>query len=489
MEGEMADRIAAPSAPSDGLSQSTAAIERGDLLALSVMFALVEGSYHWAGLRFDASWLDWAWQYLDPVLLRRDLLRSLFYLHTQPPIFNLFLGVSLKLTGRHAPAAFHALYGFCGLALDVGLFVLMRRLGVSRLLAFVATTLFAMSPATVAMEHVLFYELPVATLVVWAAVAASGLADRPSYRRALVFCILLATLCLTRALFHVVYFIAAIAVVMVAAPAARSMVLRAAIVPLATVLALYFKNALVFGFFGASSWLGMSLARMTLPYADASTVQRLVGARRLSPIAAIEPFSPIGSYPIEYRALPAFATHPALSLERKSNGHINYNHAAFLTVSREYLADAFTIVRSEPSAYCAAVASSWTYYFLSGTDNTLAEGIVAPIRRWIWWWDSIIYLRWPGTRIYLILLLGLPIAGAYAVSRSRRNCAWAFVALTIGFVAVVGNAMEVGENNRFRFITDALSVAAFAGVVQASARLVRRLAIPSATRAERKMSD
>ena len=37
-------------------------------------------------------------QYLDPLLLKSDLLKSLFYLHSQPPIFNLFLGIVLKLS-------------------------------------------------------------------------------------------------------------------------------------------------------------------------------------------------------------------------------------------------------------------------------------------------------------------------------------------------------------------------------------------------------
>jgi len=157
----------------------------------------------------------------------------------------------------------------------------------------------------------------------------------------------------------------------------------------------------------------------------------------------------------------------------KSTGHINYNHAAFVDVSRAYFSDALTVMRTQPSAYRASVARAWGFYFMSGTDNSLGEGNLVPVRRWISWWDSVVFLRWPGTSACLSLIVGLPLAAVYAVWRSRRHTAWAFIALMIWYIAVVGNATEVGENNRFRFATDALSVAALAAVGQAVARRLR----------------
>jgi len=110
---------------------------------------------------------------------------------------------------------------------------------------------------------------------------------------------------------------------------------------------------------------------------------------------------------------------------------------------------------------------------MSGTENTLAEGNLAPVRRWIARWDSVVLLRSPDTRICLSLVVGLPLAALWAVWRSRRHPAWAFIALTIGYVAVLGNATEVGENNRFRFATDALSVAALAAAGDSATRRLR----------------
>src|SRR5258708_5450767 len=128
-------------------------ILRSDLLIVAAIFIAVEAAYWQAGLQFDASWLDWAWQFLDPIILRRDLLRGLLYLHTQPPGFKLFLGAVLPVAGRHASEVFRIEYAAAGFALDLGVFVLMRRLGVGRFPTRTATTLFGMNPATAAFGH------------------------------------------------------------------------------------------------------------------------------------------------------------------------------------------------------------------------------------------------------------------------------------------------------------------------------------------------
>src|SRR5580658_543113 len=63
-----------------------------------------------SGLRFDATALDWGWQQLDTRLLKERLFESLFYLHAQPPLFNLFLGLVLKAAGAWSLSAFEVLF-------------------------------------------------------------------------------------------------------------------------------------------------------------------------------------------------------------------------------------------------------------------------------------------------------------------------------------------------------------------------------------------
>ena len=69
----------------------------GGIIILAVFIAsrLI---FSFMGGAFIAKPLSFAMQYLDPVLLKNDLLQSLFYLHAQPPLFNLMLGLMLKLS-------------------------------------------------------------------------------------------------------------------------------------------------------------------------------------------------------------------------------------------------------------------------------------------------------------------------------------------------------------------------------------------------------
>ncbi len=70
------------------------------LLALSAVFVGFRLWFAHAGGSYIASPLDSAKQFLDPALLQHDLLSSLWYLHSQPPLFNLFLGLVLKAALR-----------------------------------------------------------------------------------------------------------------------------------------------------------------------------------------------------------------------------------------------------------------------------------------------------------------------------------------------------------------------------------------------------
>jgi len=55
------------------------------LLTRAILSFFVDG--------FEAHTLNYYWQFADPKLLREDLLRTVFYLHSQPPLFNLGLGI------------------------------------------------------------------------------------------------------------------------------------------------------------------------------------------------------------------------------------------------------------------------------------------------------------------------------------------------------------------------------------------------------------
>ena len=106
--------------------------------AIVFIFILSRIIFSLQGGSFLATPITFAKQYLDPVLLQNDLLRSLFYLHSQPPLFNFFLGTILKLSPIPA-ITYDFIFKIVGLLIPLIFYGIFTRLGINRFVSFVAT--------------------------------------------------------------------------------------------------------------------------------------------------------------------------------------------------------------------------------------------------------------------------------------------------------------------------------------------------------------
>jgi hypothetical protein len=466
--------------------------ERFETTPTATLMMLVAGSHiaaqvvaYAVGVRFDMRPLDWFMQYLDPVLLRTRLLESVFYLHSQPPLFNLFLGVVLKLFGRNPAPAFQAVYLLLGLTLACSVLLLQLRLGATKRVAFALALLSAVSPSLLLYSNWLFYSLPVATLLALSALLLCEYIRTRHPWYGFGFFVALLLVCLIRSSFHLVYFMAAMAVVLVRGPRGKTLALAS--IPLLLLLTLYGKNLVVFGRFNASSWMGMNAWKVIAEYVPREELQDLVAAKKLSPVALVPRFYDVVEYPVQYRLPSRFPRVPALNEAVKSTGYANFNNIVFQAVSDQYLRDGLYLVVHRPSRVAKGLLKSWFAYFKSSSDYVLLEPNrtrIAPLNRA---YDLLFYGRIPfdfsrtrilptysprGHFLYLFLFMGLPalfVFGARLVfsrkpSRELAPEQWvavAFICLTIFYSAFVGNLLEAGENNRFRFETDPLSLALF----------------------------
>src|SRR6266850_1068 len=91
-------------------------------------------------------------QYIDIALLKNDLLRSVFYMRGQPPLFNLFLGCTVKAFANYGPA-FQVVYVTTGLLLAIAMYALLVRLKIAPLLSAAITILFIAGPICVLYEN------------------------------------------------------------------------------------------------------------------------------------------------------------------------------------------------------------------------------------------------------------------------------------------------------------------------------------------------
>ncbi|WP_372847131.1 hypothetical protein [Pontiella sp.] len=443
---------------------------------LAATFVVSRLLFHWMGVRFDASGLDWYWQYLDIELLKNDLVRSVFYQHAQPPLFNLFLGAVLKVFPTAYPVAFSLLFKALSLALYFLLFRILCRIRFRAGIAYFAATLFMLSPGAVLYENWLFYTWPTAVVLAFAAHRLLRYGQTRRVADALLYFAALGIVCLTRSMFHPAYLAAAVIPLLFMASPARRRLLPGAVAVLLVVGLLFAKNLVVFGFFGSSSWMGMNLWKVV---PTGGKDQQIAESR----VAQTEPFSAIAEYPDAFRKVPdAFASIPAVAAETKQNGHPNLNHFGYIAVSDAYKTKAIELIAGDPAGYAGIVAKAWGLYLAPAPSYPLlSKDNLAALKGYRSWWipaDSRIWV--PAG--YLLLAGGLA-AQLRRLSAGERTL-FLFCAGTVLYVALLGNVLEHGENMRFRVQTDPLL---YLAALVAARRPLERLRLRPKNRLVREM--
>ena len=435
-----------------------------EVAALLAACAAAEVAVHAAGVGLSAGTLETSWHLLPAEVLRGRLLSGLWHLHAQPPLFNWLVGASIQLAPAHEQAALHALLVGCGVCAVLSAAGLARTFGAGRAAPLAGLLLLA-QPSFLLYEHHLGYEVPLAAALglsaLWLARAVE--AGQGTWRsNALLFGSLsaAAAACLLRSLFALPFFLLAAGVAARAVGPRRTAL--AAAFPLLLLIGWQVKNEAVFGTWGASSWLGMSLSRMSVERLTRPEKEALIARGRLSAASLVGGFQPLSAYPPALAEVPpATADVPELRQPRKPGGAENFNHAGYLAVSAALAKDAEGAIRARPDVYAAAVgraslislrpSSQWAFL----ADNERRLGWYAAL------WERLLCLELPlpiglfgQTEVYLSLLFGLPWLAWVALRlalgpRGAPSSAAAICALAIATVFLVGNALEVGENNRF----------------------------------------
>ncbi len=457
---------------------------------------------HLADLRFDNIPLNVSLQLLDRGHLREDLVGSVIHLHSQPPLFNLLIGLGLRAPLHLETPLFHALYLAVGLGTTVCLYALLRRVGVPTVVAVVVTLVFTSSPSFFLYETWLHYDQLVMFLLCLSALALLRYEESGRARHAAVFLTLVAAVVLTRSLFHLVWFMAWPVVLLARRGVDRRRLLSAMALPVVVVVGLQVHRLVTFGTPSLSSLVGISLAKITTFQLSESERRDLVGRGEISPVSLVEPLSP----PASYEGLvptPRPTGVPALDEDLKGFYRspltddffrMNLNSMVFLEVSNQYRNDALHVIRTRPGAYVKGVARAVEIFFRPTSDvfafaqnrdrvgsldrfyNRAVFGVAAPGKAaegippaHLGYIEGPARTAWFVVAAYVAALVG----GAFTLlRRARRRDEGGGSLLTIGFlwlttlyVFVFSNTLEVGENNRFRLYSDPLVIALLAALV------------------------
>jgi 4-amino-4-deoxy-L-arabinose transferase-like glycosyltransferase len=430
---------------------------------------------------------DW-WQTIPTGDLLARPWHSLWIDHAQPPGFSLWGLAWLSMFGpQHFVAAMQWGYMALGAAVCAMTWDLARLLTGSRGWALAAGLAMALNPSLLLYEAYPLYELPTVFLMVAGAwCLGRGLAGgRLRWLAALALA--LNALVMTRSMFHWVFLIGALAF---AWPLWRRMRpgprVAWCLLALALPGAWYAKNDVQYGFFGPSSWTGMNwfksvfrgfTYRELLDFKNEGLIPDYVQARY-----------PFQHAPSQYREFGFAVTSDEPLLARDDFHNINIP-----AISRGYMQAGAALVARHPWRYAKAIHMSYERFCVPPSRF----GHLDALRRGHVFWEPVVaqWLYGAGlsdeiersTRIDLgslfyiyfpILMLG----GAWWVWRRRgargmtdakgvtgaggRALLMAYLLYGCLYVAAVGCLFEYGENMRFRFASEPLTLIIACALIQ-----------------------
>jgi hypothetical protein len=460
------------------------------MFAVAAAFVMSRLIYRALGVRFSADPVNYYIQFLDPELLRHDLLRSLFYMRDQPPGFNGFVGVVLKLFPVHYAEAFGVVYCLGGLAFGLVLYALMVRLGVRVWLAALVTIGFVDSPITMLYENWLFYTFPLAVMLCASALFLHRWRTARRFADAVIFFALLGVLVLWRNLFHPLWMLAVVGALLALERrdrAHRRQVALAALGPVLVVCALLVKHVIVFH----AIFQGRPIQQMNLAALTSMRLPEAERARLINEHVLIISDVPITAGPNGFRryvTTPPKTGIPVLDQEYKpKSGYPNWNSSIFVAVGELYGADARWTLAHRPGVYVDAVRENLQRYALpsdqSDPFNTRSYKNRLALQPLLTQWNRLFSWQRAPNRTAVAHVIGFPLLLVFALvlivrglRRGRRADALtvAFALYSTLWVSAATLLLSYGDHNRYRFKVSAFYCLFFALAVERALPIVER---------------
>ena len=451
---------------------------------VGLSFLLSRFLYIQAGQRFDNTPPKYYYQFIDPQLLKTRFLESIWCLHSQPPLFNFITGLLYQASSPDSKI-YQLLFFILGFVFALTLYWLGLRLGLNRWWSALLAIWFMVSPATVLYENLYFYAYPTAFLLAFAALALSKFLESDNFWWGVTFAGSLAALCLTWAIFHLIWMFAVIGLITMFYRNRRTLFM-ASLIPALIVTGWYTKNYFLFGTFSASSWMGMNLAHVTFlsPLTSQSVRDQMAGLGELTRYPVAEAFRPIENYQ-GLVAVPKPQGIPVLDEPFKSMKSPNFNHTFYIQLSELMLQDALRFIRMRPDLYFASVRQGFAIFFHSSSDYLLLKDKPTPKLESFWdrvfygqvsdyqgklddrWISNWRYIGWWLVVIYVaVMMYGVKTLIDRNQADRSQTAVIVFMTFTILYFTVLANFFDLGENNRFRFTLDPIVLLLFGRLLQ-----------------------
>ena len=460
------------------------------------------------GERFNTDYLNFGWQLIPWDILSTDPIRSVFYLHIQPPLWNFLLGTTAWVSPFSDRLTLQALMAIIGIAVAWLAAVLSRRLGLSRNTAVVVALIATLHPEVFKGAFEPTYELATAGLLLLVLIAVADLSRRENVRRSLVILASAVTVtALTRSLFHPVW---AILIVMFGLWLMRHRInWKSAIlvlsIPMIFMGGWMAKNQVVFGHATLSSWFGMNMQRAVIPVLPKDDLDEMYAKGQISDIAMIGPFEKYELYEdVVEPCVPEHSFRALTELARTTDQWSpNFNAECFLPIFDQAGKDAIAVIKEHPEAWLegrmwslrttiavSPIPSESTSEVMAGLDRAFSivrldfGGILSTEG-----WGTPIYgeleARYDFGLMLIPMYVMVGLLGLWHVIQRLRRKALSSTApiylvgsFTVAFTVIVGAIAELGEQSRFRTMVDPIVTVMFLAlvlpVVQRLCRQIRK---------------
>jgi len=177
------------------------------ILIILTVFVLSRTLALLSGLHLSPWPLFAYWQYLDVNTLKGNLLAGVWYDHAQPPAFNLLLGFVLKIGRDQSTLLFAILFKLISLTNALLIFSILRKIVVAAYIPLIFSLIYLISPATLVFECEIFYTTTISLLLLISVYYLVKFNSSGSTGHAFGVFFPLALLCLTRSVYHLIWFV------------------------------------------------------------------------------------------------------------------------------------------------------------------------------------------------------------------------------------------------------------------------------------------
>ena len=478
-----------------------ASSRRKHLALLIVVFILTRGLALYSGMRYHLWQTQLFWQFLDVNLLQHHMLRALLHLHAQPPLLNATFGLAEKIAGPQFGALMLSFQFLLGLSAVLSFYLVLTRLRVAPLFSLGLSFVLLLNPAEIYFEfHALYTSWVLAFHCLIALAMVCYVQSRS--QRALYWLVGLAVLLtLLRSSYQWIWVVAMLGLLWWELPGNRKQIRNAGLAGLFLALLWPAKNYVLFHHFTPSTWGPYSISKhwyVNRPPEDAWVQAGLLPTLTYTGNADPE----LQRWLTIYWSVPPTGA-PELDDVAKFGGGTNWNSLAMLRMNDAKAKDVSFLLHHDPKAYVIGVVRALRLYF--EPPSVWLIGFADPEQyQHIARYDS--FVRRICCNIFgipqstepaaksassaipahanLKTILQSLCAGAvltnglvvlFVLSLARRSLwdgsldrkvAAMTMTVTIAYAFAVVNLVDVGENMRFRFETEALVLAVAAIFLQ-----------------------